>query len=184
MTIYELRTTEEFNATLALDSWQRDTQSGAGRLALASASLKFPKLPTLCVLDLLNGRILLHTTELGVGFEWDAPLAPAEEYRYDWKPLFFRMSEPKLTWFETMLNLNTEMQIPTRRMPQVNRPDPRLDVPVEKYAEAAQVQFYIVNGRLVRDIPATDPVFAEGGDAWNMDNVTHHRDVVREQAKE
>lgn len=172
------------SAVAAIGSWKAATRVGDGRRAFAEMSVKFPDLSGLMVLDILNDRVELANGDGGaVLCEWSGPLSFFEDYRHDWKPLFFRVKSPKLDWLEMMLN--KEMQIDTRRVTQPGREEQRLDVPVENHTEAAQVNFYIVDGHLIRDVADDDPMFsAIGGAAWNLDNVTHHRDVVRESAKE
>ena len=152
--------------------WQNMSANGERRKAFGMAIAAFPTLRAELVFDLLDGRIA--TTEdakENLVFEWDEPLGAVEEYLYDWKALAFITDGPKLAWMETMLADWKPVPIPTRRRAQASRTSPRLEVPVESYEAAKQLLIFKVNGRLVRDLTNDDAVFAEGGDAWQLDNV-------------
>lgn len=138
------------------------------------------ELPALLIYDLIDGYIITTEVDGVLEFTWGEPLAPLEEYRYNWRPFTFVVGEPKLLWLESVLDT---LNISHRRMPQ-DRPFPRLEIPAELFDKANEIWEYTIGGRCVKHMPSDDDVFQPGGDAWSEDNIVDDQRPISETKDE
>jgi hypothetical protein len=164
--------TEGISASATISRLQLDAAQGGRRRALGEFALEFQGIPTLLALDILDGTVPLEVspTTGDTAVIWEGPVGQPVEYLYDWKTLALVVNGLKLEWLQAMLS--TVKGIHTRTMPQERRPGvPRLEVPIESYNEATKIYLARICGKLVRELANDDPIFAEGGDAWALDNI-------------
>jgi len=166
---YILKTPDLQDPTDVLTRLVEDSLQGGRRKALGEFALLFPEIPTALALDLLDNRATVIAVDGSFCVDWPGPVSRPAEYMHDWKAIAFNTNGNKLEWLETML---FQKDIPTRRMDNPRRPEyPRLEVPIEKAAEASKVFLYRISGRLVRDLRSDNELFAPEGAGWNLDNV-------------